>query len=76
MGCDSQNSWMSELEIEELEKKVLGSGSVIVEVARSVEVLPDHVGEYVRNVLLEMGSEEHAEHCYGNCRSDKEEYER
>ena len=40
-----RNSWMTELEIEELERKVTGSDSVIVEEARSVETLPDHVGE-------------------------------
>ena len=49
---------MTELEIEELERKVTGSDSVIVEEARSVEALPDHVGEDVRNVLPEMGVEE------------------
>ena len=54
----SRNSWMSELEIEELEKKVTGSGSVILEETRSVEALPDHVGENVRNVLPKMGEEE------------------
>ena len=48
---------MAELEIEELERKVTGSDSVIVEEA-SVEALPDQVGEYVRNVLLELGAEE------------------
>ena len=53
-----RNSWMTELEIEELERKVTGSESVIVEEARSVETLPNHVGEDVRNVLLEMGAEE------------------
>ena len=53
-----RNSWMTELEIEELERKVTGSDSVIVEEARSVEALPDHVGEGLRNVLLEMGAEE------------------
>ena len=52
-----RNSWMTELEIEELERKVTGSDSVIAEEARSVETLPDHVGEYVRNVLPEMGAE-------------------
>ena len=52
---------MTELEIEELERKVTGSDSVIVEEARSVEALPDHVGEDVRNVLPEMGAEEQAE---------------
>ena len=40
-----RNSWMTKLEIEELERKVTGSDSVIVEEARSVEALPDHVGE-------------------------------
>ena len=56
-----RNSWMTELEIEELERKVTGSDSVIVEEARSVEALPDHVGEDVRNVLPEMGAEEQAD---------------
>ena len=56
-----RNSWMTELEIEELERKVTGSDSVIVEEARSVKVLPDHVGEDVRNVLPEMGAEEQAD---------------
>ena len=56
-----RNSWMTELEIEELERKVTGSNSVIVEEARSVEALPDHVGEDVRNVLPEMGAEEQAD---------------
>ena len=49
---------MTELEIEELEKKVTGSDSVIAKDARSVEVLPDHVGEDVRNFLPEMREEE------------------
>ena len=41
---------MTELEIEELERKVTESDSVIVEEARSVEALPDHVGEdFARN---------------------------
>ena len=52
---------MTELEIEELERKVIGSDSVIVEEARSDEVLPDHVGECVRNVLPEMGAEVQAD---------------
>ena len=56
-----RNSWMTELEIEELERKVTGSDSVIVEEARSVEALPDHVEEDVRNVLPEMGAEEQAD---------------
>ena len=51
---------MTELEIEELERKVTGSDSVIVEEERSVEVLPDHVVD-VRNVLLEMGAEQLAD---------------
>ena len=45
----------------ELERKVTGGDSVIVEEAKSVEVLPDHVEEDVRNVLPEMGSEEQAD---------------
>ena len=51
---------MTGLEMEELERKVTGSESVIVEEERSVEALPDHVEEDVRNVLLEMGAEEQA----------------
>ena len=51
---------MTELEIEELEKKVTGSDSVIVEEATSVKGLPDHLGEDVRNVLLEMEAEKQA----------------
>ena len=62
---------MTELETEELrrqvsklvrgklgKRKVTGSDSVTVEDARSIEALPDHVGEDVRNLLLEMGAEE------------------
>ena len=56
-----RNSWMTELEIEELEGKVAGSDSVTVEEARSVEALPGHVGEDVRIVLTEMGAEEQAD---------------
>ena len=56
-----RNSWMTELEIEELERKVTGSNSVIVEEARSVETLAGHVGEDVRNILLEMAAEEQAD---------------
>ena len=56
-----KNSWNTESEIEELERKVTGSDSVIVEEARSVEALPDHVEEDVRNVLPEMGEEEQAD---------------
>ena len=54
-------SWMTVLEIEELERKVTGRDSVIAEEARSVEVLPDHIGEDVRNLLSEMGAEEQAD---------------
>ena len=53
-----RNSWMTELEIEELERKVTWSDSVIVEEARSVEAFPEQVGEDVRNLLPEMGAEE------------------
>ena len=51
---------MTELEIEELERKVTGTDSVIIEEAKSVEALPDHVGEDVRNILPEMGAGEQA----------------
>ena len=56
-----RNSWITELEIEELERKVTGSDSVIVEETRSVEAFPDHVGQDVRNVSPEMGAEEQAD---------------
>ena len=56
-----RNSWMTELEIEELERKVTGSDSTIVEEARSVESLLDHVGEDMRNILPEMGAEAQAD---------------
>ena len=56
-----KNSWMNELEIEELKRKVTGSDSVIVEQARSVEALSDHVGEDVRNVFPNMGAEKKAD---------------
>ena len=46
-----RNSWMTDIEIEELERKATGSDSVIVEKVRSVEALPDYVGEDVRNAL-------------------------
>ena len=55
-----RNRWMTELEIEELERKVTGGDSDIVE-EKSVEALPDHVGEDMRNVLPEMGAEEQAD---------------
>ena len=56
-----RNSWMTELEIEELEKKVTGSDSVIAEEARSVEALPDHLREDERDVLPVKGAEEQAD---------------
>ena len=52
---------MTLLEIEELERKITGSDNVIAAEARSVEALPDQVGEDRRNVLLEMGVEEQAD---------------
>ena len=52
---------MTELDIEELERKVTGSNSVIIEEARSVEALPGHVGEDMGNVWPEMGAEEQAD---------------
>ena len=45
----------------QLERKVIRSDSVIVGDAKSVEALPDHVGEDVENVLPEMGAEEQAD---------------
>ena len=51
---------MTEIEMEELERKVTGNDSVIVEEARSAEALPDHL-EDMRNVLPEMGAEELAD---------------
>ena len=53
-----RNSWMTELEIEELERKVTGNNSVKVEEPRSVETLLGHVGEDVRNILPDMGAKE------------------
>ena len=52
---------MTELKIEELERKVTGSDSVIAVEARSSEALPDPVGEDRRNVLPEIGAEEQAD---------------
>ena len=54
---------MTVLEIKELERKVTGSDSVIVEEARSVEALPGHVGEDMRNVLPQMGDYQLLEMC-------------
>ena len=50
-----RSSWMTELEIQELERKLTGSDSVVVEEARSVEALPDHVGEDVslKHIVLQ-----------------------
>ena len=56
-----RNSWMTELEIEELQRKVTWSDSVIAAEARSDEVLPDEVGKDRRNALLEMEAEEQAD---------------
>ena len=55
-----RNSWTTELEIEELERKVTASHSVIVEETRSFEAFLDHV-EDMRNALPEMGAEEQAD---------------
>ena len=38
-----RNKWMTKLEIEELERKITGSDSVIAAGARSSEALPDQV---------------------------------
>ena len=56
-----RNRWMTELEIEELERKVTGSDSVILEETKSVEALADLVGKDVSNILPEMGEEEQAD---------------
>ena len=56
-----RNSWVTELEKEELERKVTGSGSVIAAETRSVEALSDQVGEGRRNIFPEMGAEEQAD---------------
>ena len=55
-----RNSWMIELEIEDVERKLTGSDSVIAAEARSSEALPNQVGEDRRDVMLEMGAEEQA----------------
>ena len=57
----NRNSWMTELEIEKLERKVTGSDSVIVKETRSVEALPDHVRKDVRNVLPKVVAEKHSD---------------
>ena len=56
-----RNNWMIELEINELQRKVTGSDSVIVEKTRGVEAFPDHAGEELRNDLPEMTAEEQAD---------------
>ena len=56
-----RNSWMTELKILVLKRKVTESDSVIVEEVRSVEALPDHLGEDVRTFLPKMGAEEQAD---------------
>ena len=56
-----RNSWMTELEIEELERKVTGSDSIIEAEARSSEAFPDQVRQDRKNVLPEMGAEEQAD---------------
>ena len=63
LGIRTKISWSgeSELEIEELERKLTESNIVIVEETRSVAALPDQVGEDLRIVLQEMGAEEQAD---------------
>ena len=56
-----RNSWMTELEIEELERNVTESDSVIAAEARSSEALPDQVGQDRKNVLPEMVPEGQAD---------------
>ena len=56
-----RNSWMTELEIKELEREVTGSNSVIVEEARRVEASLGLVGEDMRNVLPQIGAEEQSD---------------
>ena len=56
-----RDSRMTELEIEELERKVTESNTVIVEEARSDAALPGHAGEDVRNFLPKMAAEEQAD---------------
>ena len=54
------DKYIRDRRVEELERKVTGIDSVLVEKARSVEALHDDVGEDMRNVLPEMGAEEQA----------------
>ena len=52
---------MAELEIEQQERKVTGSDSLIVKEAASVQALRNYVAESVKNVLPEMTAEEQAD---------------
>ena len=53
---------MTEVEIEELERKVTGSASVVVEEPRSAEAFRDKKREEdMRFFLLELGSEEQSD---------------
>ena len=56
-----RNSWMTELEIEELERKITGGDRVMTAETRSAKTLPDQVGKDRRNVLPEMGAEKQAD---------------
>ena len=56
-----RNSSMTELKIEQLERTVTGSDSVISAETRSVEALPDQVREGRRNILPEMAAKEQAD---------------
>ena len=47
---------MTELAIDELERKVTGGDIVIVEEERSVDALPDHVGENGKKCFTGNGS--------------------
>ena len=77
-----RNSWITELEIEEL--RVTSSDYVLGEEVRSVEALPDHIGEHMRKFFPEIRAEERAEKldeeevaiCYGKWKSDREGKER
>ena len=74
LGIRTKISWSGkyELEIEELERKVTGSDSAIVQEARSVETLPDHVGVDVRNVAPEMGATEQVDSLDVEAQADAE----
>ena len=56
-----RNSSMTELKIEQLERTVTGSDSVISAETRSVEALPDQVREDRRNILPEVAAKEQAD---------------